>query len=248
MKIVIFDDNAADRKHLLDLIHSWSLKSSHKDLIIREFDQIPDLEFSFSDLLLADIFFLDIMTPESTNAGFLLAERIHTENPAANIVFTTNSSEYWSSAFEIFALHYLKKPVSAEKVEKLLEYIYHSPSKNTASTVVLPGVRQNIIFECDRILYIEAKTDRHLAVVHRTDGSMTEISLSTVSFSDLPEKLSSDFIQCHRSFIINLNYVISYDNHAVQLKDCAQDIRIGESFRSVLLRKIIDHQKGLRLQ
>ena len=92
------------------------------------------------------------MTPESTNAGFLLAERIHTENPAANIVFTTYSSEYWSSAFEIFALHYLKKPVSAEKVEKLLEYIYHSPSKNTASTVVLPGVRQNIIFECDRIL------------------------------------------------------------------------------------------------
>ncbi len=94
MKIIVFDDNPADRKYLTDVINSWCRKSNHKDLIIRQFDQIQDLEFALSDLLLADVFFLDIMTPESTNAGFLLAERIHTENPAANIVFTTNSSEY----------------------------------------------------------------------------------------------------------------------------------------------------------
>lgn len=248
MKIVVFDDNHSDRKALLGVLEAWAQKKDYKDLIVFQYDQISKLEFSLPDLLLSDAFFLDIMTPDTANAGFLLAEKIHIENPAANIIFTTNSTEYWSNAFEIFALHYLTKPISPEKIEKLLDYIYHSPSKKSPSTTVLPGIRQEKVFECDQILYIEAKTDKHLAIVHQTNGSLSEINLSSVSFSDLLNSLSSDFVQCHRSFIVNLNYISHYDNHAIGIKGCDQEIRIGESYRSILLSRIIEHQKGLRLR
>ena len=120
MKIVIFDDNPDDRNELIEIIRSWSHESNCNDLIIYPFDRIEALKFSLPDYLFSDIFFLDIMTPDSANAGFVLAEKIHVSNPDANIIFTTNSTEYWENAFEIFALHYLMKPISKVKIFRIL--------------------------------------------------------------------------------------------------------------------------------
>ena len=248
MKIVVFDDDALDREMLLSIIRRWAQKRGCSELICLEFDRVSRLEFSLPDVLFSDIFFLDIMTPEKTNAGFLLAEKIHTQNPSANIVFTTNSSEYWSNAFEIFALHYLMKPVQEEKIFKVLDLVYLSPSKRAAISAILPGSGQESIIKFDQILYIEAKTDLHLGYAYLTDGTRLEINLSSISFSKLlEEKLSSDFAQCHRSMIVNLNYIVKYDLHTVELKNCEREFSIGKNYRTDFLNRLINHQKGLRV-
>ena len=250
MKIVIFDDNPDDRNELIEIIRSWSHESNCNDLIIYPFDRIEALKFSLPDYLFSDIFFLDIMTPDSANAGFVLAEKIHVSNPDANIIFTTNSTEYWENAFEIFALHYLMKPISKVKIFRILNYIYLSPSRRNTRTTVLPGKdEKNFIVEYDRIIYVEAFTVLHTATVHLTDMTQKIISLNSIPFSRLIEGyLSEDFVQCHRSFIININYLMTYDRHCLSLKGYDSQIPIGKNYRENLTNKIIDHQKGLRAQ
>ena len=247
MKIVIFDDNAEDLRSLVRIIERWGEQRNCKDLIFYTYENISSLKFSFPETQFADLFFLDIMTPESSNAGFQLAESIHVANPNANIVFTTNSPEYWSSAFEIFALHYLMKPVREDKVFKVLDYVYHSPSKKASPAAILPGNGQDLVIEFDQILYIEAKTEKHQGFAHLTNGERQEINLSSVSFSGLLENnLSEDFAQCHRSIIVNLNYVLKYDHHTVTLRHCNREFNIGKNYRNAFLGRMIDHQKGLR--
>lgn len=247
MRIVIFDDDANDRQILVGMIMDWEERHGCKDVIIMQYESIHDLKFSLPEIQFSDIFFLDIMTPESPNVGFLLAERIHLKNPNANIVFTTNSQEYWHNAFEIFALHYLTKPVRSEDIYKLLDYVYLSPSKRSLSAGRFPKIGYEEIIEYDKILYIEAKTSTHTANVHLCDGSKSEISLSHMSFSALEKcVLNDDFAQCHRSIIVNLNFVETYDQHSLRLKNCNWDFPIGRNYRTSFINRIINRQKRLR--
>lgn len=247
MKVVIFDDNKKDLESLVRIIEQWGGQRNCKDLIFFKYARISSLMFSLPETQFADIFFLDIMTPESSNAGFQFAESIHIANPNANIVFTTNSPEYWSNAFEIFALHYLMKPIREDKVFKVLDYVYHSPSKKTSPAAILPGNGQELVIKFDQILFIEAKTEKHQGFVHLTDGSKQEINLSSISFSSLlKNNLSNDFAQCHRSIIVNLNYIMKYDHRTITLMHCNHEFNIGKNYRNAFLNRMIDHQKGLR--
>ena len=247
MKIVLFDDNLSDLNRLSRLIECWQGAFGCRDVIVRQFNSISELDFSFADVLYFDVFFLDIMTPESQSTGFGFAERIHLKNPRALIIFTTNSREYMQNAFEISAFRYLLKPLSRDYIFSLLDKIYSSPSLRSQTTVVLPGIFQKEVLDSDRIIYIKARTSDHRADVLLTDGSALEISLSAVPFSKIAENcLPDDFIQCRRSFIINLNYVTGFDNRSVYLLNHYQ-VDIGRTFHDDLINRIINRHKGLEL-
>ena len=124
MIIAVFDDRKKDRDELVGIISSWAEEKGHADVIIRQFSTIDNLRFALEDYRQPDIFFLDIMTPENTSAGFVLAEHIHSVNPQASIIFTTNSREYISNAFEISAFRYLLKPLDAARVCSALDQLY----------------------------------------------------------------------------------------------------------------------------
>lgn len=249
MKIVIFDDDEKDLRAMTGIVERWGKQRNCKDLVFFTYDRVSSLEFFLPEIQFADLFFLDIMTPDSYNAGFRLAEKIHRSNPNANIVFTTNSAEYWDHAFDIFALHYLVKPIREARAFKVLDYVYRSPSKKGSHAAIFPGNGQELVIEFDRILYIEAQTRRHQGIVHLTDGSVQEINLSSVSFSGLLENsLSKEFAQCHRSIILNLNYVLRYDLRTVTLRYCSDEFSIGKNYRNAFLNRMIDHKKGLQIQ
>ena len=243
MIIAVFDDQKKDRDTLLRIISSWIQKSGHTDVIVRQFSNIRDLSFTFDNQRQPDVYFLDIMTPENTSAGFLLAERIHSVNPQAGIIFTTNSREYITNAFEISAFRYLLKPVDSEKVFSALDQIYLKIGQNNRHAAVFRGFEHQRIVDYDQILRIETFTKKHQGIVYLSNGENFEISLSTTSVTDLLENtLSKDFLRCHQSHIINLNHIISYDSRRVTLRD-GSEVPISRKEKEPLITAIIDHYK-----
>ena len=245
MKIVVFDDCETDRIRLTNAIRTWAEKHSRKDLLLLEFSNMDSIYFSLPDIISSDFFFLDIMTDTQNYAGLVLAQKIHSSHPFTNIVFTTSSPDFWSDAFDISARHYLIKPVRMEKLFDLLDRLYIPPSKKVSKTVSFWGDNSKEVFDCDKILYIEAVTSRHTAIVQLTDQTHVTIHLSGMSFSDIAlSHLPSNFVQCQKSFIINTNYIAKYNSQYVTLFSCEEDIPIGRKYRSDMLGKLVDRQKG----
>lgn len=243
MKIVVFDDNEKDLNKLVQTIHSWKVQRGYSDIIITTYHNSDSLIFSIPDISSYDVFFLDIMTDDSPSAGFRIAERIHQHNRRAIIIFTTNSQEYYESAFEISAFRYMLKPVNSLKIYKGLDEVYSKLRTINNNAFIFQSNRQKLIIGSDQLLYIESITTDHRAKLFLSDGSVTEISLSGTSFSRLAdEKLSTDFFQCHRSYIINLNYVTRYSNHMVIIQNTTE-IPVGGKYRSKLTNRMIDHFK-----
>lgn len=243
MKIVVFDDNEKDLNKLVCTIQTWKQQHSYSDIVIFSYHDIDAFLFALPEINSYDAFFLDIMTNKDRSTGFRVAERIHHYNRRASIIFTTNSPEYFESAFEISAFRYMLKPINPRKIHAALDELYSKSRQKKNNAFIFQSDRQRIIIESDQILYIESITTDHRAKLILTDGSVTEISLSGTSFSNLIEEaLSSDFFQCHRSYIVNLNYVLQYSNHIVVLQNHAE-VPVSRKYKAELTNRMIEHYK-----
>lgn len=164
-----------------------------------------------------DLVFLDIQMPKLD--GFEVLELI---GPAAEIVFVTAHDNYAIRAFEVHAVDYLLKPVSAERFEAALDRarerlsgkVTHPPvpaadlaaaarppSQYLERIPVRDGTRVFII-PVAKLEYAEAQDD-YLALV--SDGKK---HLKQQTISSLESGLDpSRFMRIHRSFIVNLERV-----------------------------------------
>lgn len=245
MKIAIFDDIENEAVFLKEMIFSWSRIHHRTGVVICIYTDIAVLKHDIDEGSLHDVFFLDIMTKESNSTGFRMAEYIRLNNTRAIIVFTTNSKEYMESAFEISTFRYLIKPLKKEKIYAVLDHINDMLSSHNLPAAVFQGEDSKLIVPYTKIVYIETVIRTHRVILHLTDGSAQSVSTAARSFSDLACELSSkDFLRCHKSYIINLNFLTGYD-HSNAIMSYTDKIPIGRDYRMDFFNEILRFNKLL---
>jgi two-component system, LytTR family, response regulator len=160
-----------------------------------------------------DLVFLDIQL--RGGSGFELLEFIP---PHAHIVFVTAFDGFAIRAFEVNALDYLLKPVTAERLASTLNRI-NSEDTPTAATVPAPDAGEPPLGIDDRVFVKSGSTTRFVPVnqiasitsaenytdLQLIDGSHL-LALRTLKSWEaaLPSPL---FVRIHRQTLVNLNQV-----------------------------------------
>lgn len=157
-----------------------------------------------------DLIFLDVQMPKIN--GFEMLELL--DHPP-HVIFITAFDNYAMRAFETNAIDYVQKPVSKQRLEKAVQRVKAKISAN-AETTSLPMVQAlaesnrivvkyngNIkIIPAEEIFYIEAFDD-YVKIFTEKD-----CFLKKKTMSELEKQLNeSEFMRCHRSFIIQLKKV-----------------------------------------
>ena len=189
-----------------------------------------------------DLIFLDINMPEMNGLDFA---KSLTKSPM--IIFATAYPQYAIDSYELDAVDYLLKPVRFERfvkaVNKAQDYTNLIDSKD-ASENQIENITDNFIFiKSDRkffkihffeILYIEGLKD--YAIIHTKERKIiTAMNLKTI-FESLPAK---EFIRISKSFIVNIKYILSFDNYNVYLTNNAE-LPIGNSFKDGFIRDFVN--------
>lgn len=145
--------------------------------------------------------------------GIETAKKIREVNPNAIIIFITALKEYVFDAFDVRAFHYILKPVSDEKLREVLSSaLLHL--EGTEKFIIAKTISEcNKIFVKD-ILYIEAQLRK--VIIHTTYDIIEYYNRLSDIEADLKEY---NFFRCHKSYIVNLNYIKSYDNTSITLKN-----------------------------
>ena len=149
-----------------------------------------------------DCCFLDIIMPEM--GGIELAENMRQNGYTGEIVFLSMSKEYGPESYAVKAFSYLLKPPTTESVLKIFDELEHAKNKkDTKSIIVKSGGHTKVILHCN-ISHVEVLN--HRVYFRLTDGSEV---ISSVTFSEIASQLLLDprFIQCHRSYIINMQAI-----------------------------------------
>lgn len=210
LKCIIVDDSPLQRLSIGKLV-----KENPSLELVNEFSNAPKAR-EFLRTQEVDLIFLDVEMP--LLSGFDLLDKLE-ERP--EIIFITGKTEYAFMAFNYEAVDFLQKPVDKLRFDRAVEKavsISKLKSKNGAdgngSFIFIKSKLKKYKVFVDDIRYIEAKGD--YAMVVSKDENFTVLTTMKAFEKELPEK---QFLRVHKSFIVNLVKVESYDSKFVQLEN-----------------------------
>lgn len=226
MNCIIVDDEPLARSEMRSLIAEISGID-----ILGEFPNAPSaLEFLKDNDV--DLIFLDIEMPMVTGLEF--AEMLPKKSL---IIFTTAYSQYALKSYELEAVDYLLKPIDPQRLEKAIDKailytellskdtVKNTVESNTADFLFIKAERRFYKISFSDIKFIEGLKD--YVVLHtRQQKLITAMNLKTIH-----QKISGEtFIRVSKSYVVNMNYIDSFDNHNIYVED--SEIPLGEVYRA----------------
>jgi DNA-binding LytR/AlgR family response regulator len=213
IRAVIVDDEQPARDELRYLL------ASHADLAVVGEAENAGTAVEAVRTARPDVVFLDVEMAGASGIAAAPVLRDRARPPA--IVFVTAHERYAVDAFAVEAFDYLLKPVSPDRLARVVERLRERSSENAAPVervgVVGAGGRE-LLLDPDQIHYVQADGD--YSRVFTYDRSY----LCTAPLGALEERLGSRFARVHRSHIVNLAKVAavrraSPDRLLLQLAD-----------------------------
>lgn len=152
------------------------------------------------DPLAFHIYLLDIEMGEIS--GLQAAARIRKKDPNAEIVFITSHQEYMQDAFDVWAFHYLVKPLDVKKTRQvLLRCIRRVEEKQSLFHFAIRKTTCSLYYT--QIEYFESQ-GREI-IIHLTDGTdRVFYEKLDVLEGNLP---ITQFARIHKSFLVNMDGV-----------------------------------------
>lgn len=171
-----------------------------------------------------DVIILDIELPERSgiDLGHVIRERL--EDETVSIIYISGETKYCRYLFELEPLNYHHKPLREKDIiSDMNKALKRCGASQKALSYVEDGITRKILLT--DIMYIEAR-DKQIIVVLR-GGKRIFIR---DSLTRLAERFSDHSIcQCHRSFIVNLNYVDQYLNRCLFMRN-GEEIPVGKRY------------------
>ncbi|MBQ8387868.1 MAG: response regulator transcription factor [Clostridia bacterium] len=135
-------------------------------------------------------------------SGIDFARNLRLSHCEADIIFVSASAEHALPAYSVFPIGYILKPFQRRRLRAPFRRAAEKYVKKP--TLILRGMNgEKITVSLEDLLYIEV-IGNELDIHCRTGVSKCVGSLSE-TYLDLPQK---QFYRSHRSFIVNLNYVV----------------------------------------
>lgn len=157
-----------------------------------------------------DIIFMDIYMGE-LNGIETIGHIDVTPMPA--FIITTTSMDFAIDAFKVRATHYLVKPITFNDLSEAMNRCIVRPT-TTIKSLNIASDSMNTTIPQDQITSIEVQNKCCLINTHSRQYK-TYRSLESLAESLEPKV----FFRCHRSFIVNLYHVNSFNNQDITLTD-----------------------------
>lgn len=242
MHVVICEDESYYQDAIVRAIQNWSNSSGYRDIRCSATASSEDLLERWEKGMHIDLLFLDIEIPGELS-GMALAQKIRSSGKPLSIVFVTNYDNYVYEGYAVNALRYLRKPVRESEIFACMDSAYKHFELLTDDKLVIDFADQHFALRRSEIIYIEAQAHYltfHLGTIDSTPKLRAKISDALLK---LPPEL---FVQCHRSFIVNLLYIHRFTKDTVLLST-GQKIPVSQTYFSKLQTAFSRYYQGVKI-
>ena len=154
------------------------------------------------------------------------------------IIFLTSSSEFALDAFEVEPLSYLiKSSKDKNKFKDILLKAILQVENIATKKLIIYNRQKNIIITLNTIIYIESINKK--IIIYRLNEDPEEAYHTLNKVYDKIENFG--FIRCHKSYIVNTNYIVSFNKLHCILKNNII-IPIGRKYSNEFKNKFIKYE------
>ncbi len=162
--------------------------------------------------------FLDIEMPG--HSGLELLDFFDPKEINFSIIFTTAYNQYAVQAFKLSAIDYLLKPIAVNELEESIQRFKQKKSEVPSFGILRENLNQPLVSKIaintvNAIKFIETnallfmKADGAYTQIYLVDDTVITSSKSLKYYEDVLEGFPN-FMRCHKSYLINLNFVSDY--------------------------------------
>ena len=225
-----------DEVHAIEVLSRYITQTPGLQLAGSSTNPLEALQL-FRETKYADITFIDVDMPQLS--GIELGELLQDKT---SIAFVTAYDKFAIRAFEQNAVDYILKPIMYERFLKCINKLNSRTIKNTVPEddnnqrghfYIQYEMKGKIVkIEYNDVIYIEAL--KNYVIIHtHTSNYITYLTMKEME-ENLPSSL---FMRVHKSYIINVDKVITIDGNNIQLKE-KKELVIGASYKDLFLNTL----------
>lgn len=223
MNCIIVDDEPLAREELQALLG----EVSNIEIKAKFSTAIKALDFIKENQV--DLVFLDIEMPLMNGLEFAMQIPEKTL-----IVFTTAYPQYALKSYEFDAIDYLLKPIDSNRLDKavkkatlyieLLSEQKNTIESNTPDFLFIKADRRYHKIYFKDIWFVEGLKD--YVIIHTQNQKL----ITAMNLKSIHQKLPETYFQrVSKSYVINLEYIDSFTNHTLYIKDA--EIPLGDVYK-----------------
>ena len=180
-----------------------------------------------------DLLFMDIDLGDG--CGIELAKEVKKTDSGTCVIFVTAHPEYVEESFEVEPVYFLVKPIRPDSfrraMDRAMERLVAERQKSRLTVTFQNRVSAVALRD---ISYIE------FSVRSATIHAGTRVLRTYEKLSSLQQRVDSRFIQCHKSYLVNMDYVIGFQGNTLEL--CGGvEIPVSQSRAKVTRETLLHH-------
>lgn len=146
--------------------------------------------------------------------GFTYAERLYRQLPHIPVLYITGYNDCFAQHVLLSdsnILGYLTKPINLELMKKY--FLKAEDRLHAQDHLTFQQHGQLVSLPISRIVYLESK--KHTCLVYTASGTYTVYE----KLSQLIQRLPDSFVQCHKSYAVNMHHIFQMGPDTIQLQD-----------------------------
>ncbi len=183
-----------------------------------------------------DLIFLDIQMPAPD--GLETARLLRKQGCRSLLVFLTVLPERVFDAFEVEAHDYLVKPLDSAHFRRTMDRAFQIWEQRQPKVLVVRQGTACEVIPLRDIVYCEVQGRK--LYLHKIDGTVTSYYHQ---LEDLERSVDRRFFKCHRSYLVNLDYVRGCQAGQVLLPQ-GDTIPVSRLRERELTQALLRHMKG----
>ena len=212
LRLAVCDDAPA----FCDQLAEWTreiLRQEGIEAEIDRFDSARPLLEAIGEGAAFSILLLDVMMEGMD--GMELAAALRAQGRKLPIIFISSNREMALRGYEVAAARYLAKPVDREKLREAL--LFCCETLGAGGELLLPAIDAHRRIQPSFIMYAET-CGRGIRIVMKDGQFECRMKISELA-AMLP---SAQYVFCHRTILVNLDYVTSIRYCELELKNGAR--------------------------
>lgn len=210
IKITICDDSKEFLEILKYKVNQCIKNSFELECEISCFDNLNEFK-NYIENNKIDIVFLDIMINDTNSMDWSIA---NLKNKHTQIIFITSFPQRAYNISESNCCYYLlKSRIDDINLTKALKRAFQKTVKKEPNLTIVKLGNKNYTIDYNNIIYLE--TFNNNITLHLKDQDDLTIY---VTLKEYAKNLPLNFLRCHKCYMINMNYVESFQPHKFTLK------------------------------
>lgn len=238
IKTVIIDDEPI----ALEKLRKYALRIPAIELVGSFGNSVDAMKYIFDNEV--HLIITDINMPDLNGMDL-----VKTFNKKSIVIFTTAYPEYAIEGYKVSAVDYLLKPYGfsefGQAINKALELVEKTNLLSVAKDSSLEGSlfvkvdHRFIRVDLSEIVYIKGYGE--YLQIYITGKSSPILTLS--SFAAVKERLTENFLQVHRSYVVNMSKITLVDKNRIKMVGNVE-IPVGDVYKNELQSYLMIHSIG----